>query len=92
MAKDVKIKLTDEQKAKIKKGTGQDLSEIRVSAVGGNPAAATKQASARAMARAQSFKAAGPQTAARAQSFKAAGPQTAAKAFGPRSSGTENTE
>ena len=43
MANEVKIKLTDEQKAKIKKGTGKDLSEIRVSAVG-------KQASARFVA------------------------------------------
>ena len=40
MANEVRIKLTDEQKAKIKEGTGKDLSEIRVSAVGTNPAAA----------------------------------------------------
>ena len=46
MANEVKIKLTEEQKAKIKEGTGQDLREIRVTNVGSNPAAATTQASA----------------------------------------------
>jgi hypothetical protein len=44
MAKDVKIKLTEEQKAKIKEGTGQDLREIRVTNVGSNPAIAAKTA------------------------------------------------
>jgi hypothetical protein len=38
MANDVKIRLTDEQRAKIKEGTGKDLGEIRVSNLGSNPA------------------------------------------------------
>ena len=75
MSKEVKIKLTDEQKAKIKKGTGQDLSEIRVSAVGANPTAATKQASAKKAMRAHFT---------RAHIATARKMETARKMFGPR--------
>ena len=42
MANDVRITLTDEQKAKIKEGTGKDLGEIEVSSFGSNPAVAAK--------------------------------------------------
>ena len=38
MANDVRITLTDEQKAKIKEATGKDLGEIRVGNLGNNPA------------------------------------------------------
>jgi hypothetical protein len=34
MANEVRIKLTEEQKAKIKAGTGKDLPEIRVGGLG----------------------------------------------------------
>jgi hypothetical protein len=51
MANEVKIKLTEEQKAKIKEGTGQELGEIRVSHVGNNPALAATNASGMASAR-----------------------------------------
>ncbi len=82
MAKEVKIKLTDDQKAKIKKGTGQDLSEIRVSAVGANPAAMTKQASARNLARAlptrAAMKSAAPELSART-AYKTAAPELSAR-------------
>ena len=39
MSNEVKIKLTDAQKAKIKEATGKDLPEIRVESFGGAPAA-----------------------------------------------------
>ena len=42
MANDVRITLTDEQKAKIKEATGKDLGEIEVSSFGRNPAVAAK--------------------------------------------------
>jgi len=38
MANEVRIKLTGEQKAKIREATGQQMSEIRVSNLGNNPA------------------------------------------------------
>ena len=38
MGNEVKIKLTDAQKAKIKEATGKDMPEIRVESFGGNPA------------------------------------------------------
>ncbi|HKB69319.1 MAG TPA: hypothetical protein VKH46_00625, partial [Thermoanaerobaculia bacterium] len=38
MANEVRIQLTDEQKAKIKEGTGKDMGEIRVGSLGNNPA------------------------------------------------------
>jgi hypothetical protein len=39
MANEVKIKLTDAQKEKIREATGKDLPEIRVESFGSNPAA-----------------------------------------------------
>jgi hypothetical protein len=39
MANEVRIKLTDEQKAKIKAATGQELNEIQVGSFGDNPVA-----------------------------------------------------
>lgn len=49
MAHEVRIKLTSEQKAKIKAGTGKVMSEIRVGSLGNNPAvSASKAISARA--------------------------------------------
>jgi len=54
MANEVRIKLTDEQKAKIKEATGQEMGEIRVSNLGNNPAVtpatSAKVASARVQA------------------------------------------
>jgi hypothetical protein len=44
MANEVKIKLTEEQKAKIKESTGHDLSEMQVASLGNNPAVAPKAA------------------------------------------------
>ena len=38
MANEVKIKLTDAQRAKIKSATGRDMTEIRVGSLGSNPA------------------------------------------------------
>ena len=38
MANEVRIKLTDEQRAKIKKSTGQEMGEIRVASLGANAA------------------------------------------------------
>jgi hypothetical protein len=40
MANEVKIKLTDEQKAKIKESTGHDIPEVHVASLGNNPAIA----------------------------------------------------
>jgi len=54
MSNEVKIKLTDAQKAKIKEATGKDLPEIRVESFGGAPAAApvTSRATTKAPLRA----------------------------------------
>ena len=41
MANEVKIKLTDAQKAKIKEATGQNLPEIRIESFGSGPAVST---------------------------------------------------
>ncbi len=38
MSNEVRIKLTDQQKAKIKKTTGQEMGEIRVASIGANTA------------------------------------------------------
>jgi hypothetical protein len=46
MANEVRIKLTDEQKAKIKEATGKDMGEIRVGHLGDNPAVSAKTMSA----------------------------------------------
>ena len=83
MANEVKIKLTDEQKAKIKEGTGHDLPEIRVSNVGNNPAPAPTMASARLAAKAMAPRQAAKAVAAR-QAAKAAAPRQAAKAVSAR--------
>jgi len=42
MANEVKIKLTDAQKAKIKEATGKELTEIRVESFGSAPVSAPK--------------------------------------------------
>ena len=42
MSNEVRIKLTDEQKAKIKEATGKDMGEIRVGNLGENPAFSRK--------------------------------------------------
>ena len=42
MANEVKIKLTDEQKAKIKESTGHDIPEVHVASLGSNPTMAAK--------------------------------------------------
>src|ERR1700682_4472763 len=51
MANEVRIKLTEAQRAKIKSATGKVMTEIRVGSVGNNPAVSTskKSISARAM-------------------------------------------
>jgi D-sedoheptulose 7-phosphate isomerase len=49
MAKDVTIKLTAAQKAKIKAATGKNLAEIRVSSLGKNVAVSAGQKSTRAI-------------------------------------------
>ena len=46
MANEVRIKLTDEQKAKIKEATGKEMPEIRVGSLGDNPAVSAKTVSA----------------------------------------------
>jgi hypothetical protein len=77
MANEVKIKLTDEQKARIKEGTGQDLPEIRVSNVGNNPATAPVMASPRAAAKGLAPR----------QAAKGLAPRQAAKGLAPRQAG-----
>ena len=47
MANEVRIDLTEAQKAKIKTGTGKDMSEIRVSNLEKNPAVSPGQSSLR---------------------------------------------
>ena len=58
MANEVKIKLTDAQRAKIKSATGKDMSEIRVGSLGKNPAvsATQKTLSARVVAKQSAFR------------------------------------
>ena len=41
MGNEVRIKLTDEQVARIKEGTGKEMGEIRVGSLGNNPAVST---------------------------------------------------
>ncbi len=43
MANEVRIKLTEAQRAKIKSATGKDMTEIRVGSVGNNPAVSTSK-------------------------------------------------
>ena len=45
MGNEVKIKLTDAQKAKIRQATGRDLPEIRVESFGSSPAVSVPDAS-----------------------------------------------
>ena len=52
MANEVRIKLTAEQKAKIKSATGQVMNEIRVGKLGGSAVASAKSVSARLNTRA----------------------------------------
>src|SRR5689334_16921186 len=47
MAKEVKIELTEAQKAKIKAATGKTMSELKVTSVGTNVAVSTSETSAR---------------------------------------------
>ena len=47
MAKEVRIDLTEEQKARIKTGTGKDMSEVRVENLGKNVAASPGHSSLR---------------------------------------------
>jgi hypothetical protein len=49
MGNEVKIKLTDAQKAKIKEATGRDLPEIRVETFGNSPAVSTPSKPTRAI-------------------------------------------
>ncbi len=49
MAKEVRIKLTEAQRSKIKSATGKNMTEIRVTSLGKGPAA--NVASARSVAR-----------------------------------------
>lgn len=53
MANEVRIKLTDEQKAKIKEGTGKEMDEIRVGHLGNNPAVTPATSAKIASARVQ---------------------------------------
>ena len=53
MANEVRIKLTDEQKAKIKEATGKDMPEIRVGSLGDNPAVSAEDGDPRARRRAR---------------------------------------
>ncbi len=52
MANEVKIKLTDAQKEKIREATGKDMPEIRVENFGSNPALSPHVASPKAATRA----------------------------------------
>jgi hypothetical protein len=73
MANEVKIKLTDAQRAKIKSATGKDMSEIRVGSLGKNPAvsATEKTLSARVVAKQSAFRlTAAKQSAMRVNSAK----------------------
>ena len=75
MANEVKIKLTESQKAKIKSATGREMSEIRVGSLGGNPAvsASKKTISARSARSVESARSARSVEAARsARSVEAA--------------------
>jgi hypothetical protein len=75
MANEVKIKLTDAQKAKIKEATGKDLPEIRVESFGSSPAVSTasKAVSARAAARSIAGRASAKNIAGRASAKNIAG-------------------
>jgi hypothetical protein len=88
MANEVRITLTDEQKAKIKEATGKDLGQIRVSNLGNNPAVTPTTSAKVATARYASPKLASPKLASpKLASPKLASPKLASpKLASPRSS------
>ena len=88
MSNEVKIKLTDAQKAKIKEATGKDLPEIRVETFGSSPAVspASKAVSARAAGKSIGARAAGKSIGARAAG-KSIGARAAGKSIGARAAG-----
>jgi hypothetical protein len=81
MANEVKIKLTDAQKEKIREATGKDMPEIRVESFGGNAAMSptTKLVSARATGKSIGARASGKSIGARA-SGKSIGARATGKA------------
>ena len=90
MANEVKIKLTDEQKAKIKEETGHDIPEVHVASLGSNapiaPAVAPRlasKASPRMMARKAAPRLAVKKASPRLAVRKAA-PRLAVKKAAPR--------
>ncbi|HTO75636.1 MAG TPA: hypothetical protein VMQ61_06125 [Thermoanaerobaculia bacterium] len=97
MANEVRIKLTDEQKAKIKEATGKDMPEIRVGSLGDNPALSAKTVAphttaraiqtAKPLASARTLQTAKPLAATRSniQSAKAVSPRQAARTHSPKS-------
>jgi ABC-2 type transport system ATP-binding protein len=91
MANEVRIKLTNEQKAKIKEATGKEMTELRVESVGGNPAfspVAPKLSARATAARAASARA----TSARAESArKVAARSTSARLTSARAESARNT-
>ena len=81
MANEARIKLTEEQKAKIKDATGQAVGEIRVSNLGHNPAVTPTTSAKVATARYAAAKTAAPRYA----TAKTAAPRyAAAKTAAPR--------
>ena len=93
MANEVRIKLTPEQKAKIKSATGKEVSEIRVGSVGNNPAVsgkspASQEAAPRAAMRQNAARLAAPRAAAKSAApraaMKTAAPRAAMKTAAPR--------
>ena len=88
MANEVKIKLTDAQKEKIREATGKDMPEIRVETFAGNPALSptTKAVSARAAGKSIAGRAAGKSIAGRAAGKAIAG-RAAGKSIAGRAAG-----
>ena len=88
MANEVKIKLTDAQKEKIREATGKDMPEIRVESFGGNAALSptTKAVSARSAGRTVAGRTAGKAAAGRIAGKAVAG-RTAGKAVAGRTAG-----
>ena len=92
MANEVRIKLTPEQKAKIKSATGQDMSEIRVGNVGSNPAVTgpKTQATTRAASRSMAGRVVAPKAAARGNATRAVVARQAARAGAARTFSARN--
>ena len=92
MANEVKIKLTDAQKEKIREATGKDMPEIRVENFGSNPALSptdsklSSSVSARKAGRAIGARKAGRTVGAR-KAGKAIGARKAGKTIGARKAG-----